>query len=247
MKNLSVSTQAKLLARYLKDKGLVALSHSQALEALAHSRNLKAYNVLASQIDDDTKPAAVEASKPNHERAVALIREAIAAGLEFADAISILAESRSAVELLYVETAQARLVDEGELEVDDNAGVSLSADGGAYVMSWSWVARSQLATPANLALGFAIGYETIGVSLATDAAYEKYAVSELDLNHEALSILEAGGVVDPALWLVRTRAGHAHPFTLTGAHYAALALNEKGDCYEGKLDGEELFFEFHTD
>ena len=56
MTDIPVSTQAKLLARYLKDKGLARLSHSQALEALAHASNFKTYNVLAAQSTSDAKP-----------------------------------------------------------------------------------------------------------------------------------------------------------------------------------------------
>ena len=73
-----------------------------------------------------------------------------------------------------------------------------------------------------------------------------YTLSRLEQNGEALTVLEAGGRIDPATWVVRTGKDDLQPFTLTGAHFAALAFNERGDCFEGELAGEELFVEFYA-
>jgi hypothetical protein len=45
---------------------------------------------------------------------------------------------RSRKEERYLDTARSRQR-EGSLEIDDNALVSCSNDGGAYVMAWMWV------------------------------------------------------------------------------------------------------------
>lgn len=46
----------------------------------------------------------------------------------------------------YLEAAQARHRD-GELEIEDDATVSFSEDGGAYVLAWLWVYNSQAGLP----------------------------------------------------------------------------------------------------
>lgn len=38
-----------------------------------------------------------------------------------------------------IEAARAKHAEEGEIEIDDNAKVSYSTDGGAYVQGWLWV------------------------------------------------------------------------------------------------------------
>ena len=40
---------------------------------------------------------------------------------------------------LYIQRADDLYGREGEIEIDDDAGVSMSADGGAYVQGWLWV------------------------------------------------------------------------------------------------------------
>jgi hypothetical protein len=40
---------------------------------------------------------------------------------------------------LYIQRANDLYGREGEIEIDDDAGVSMSADGGAYVQGWLWV------------------------------------------------------------------------------------------------------------
>jgi hypothetical protein len=49
--------------------------------------------------------------------------------------------SESAVK--YREAAKAGYYDEGELEIDDGAMVSLGGDDGAYVMAWRWVTNEE--------------------------------------------------------------------------------------------------------
>ncbi len=46
--------------------------------------------------------------------------------------------------------AAKHLQRDGELEIDDNALVSVSDDGGAYVMSWVWVSWADAGLPANV-------------------------------------------------------------------------------------------------
>ena len=40
---------------------------------------------------------------------------------------------------VYLVAAQENYAQEGSLEFDDNAVVSISEDGGAYVMGWLWI------------------------------------------------------------------------------------------------------------
>lgn len=128
---VSPSTQARLLARHLRQRQLASLTHAQALEAVAHLHNAASYNVLLSQ-------------ESRSADAKALVRRAIRQGLTFAQALELFAEKRTALEMSYVQAARANFVEEGELEIDDNAIVSLSEDGGAYVMAWQWVSQADL-------------------------------------------------------------------------------------------------------
>ena len=65
------------------------------------------------------------------DRLIVLIEE----GLSFSDALNAFAERRSDDEQAYVEAAREKVANqEGSLEVVDNAVVSESDDGGAYVM-----------------------------------------------------------------------------------------------------------------
>lgn len=65
------------------------------------------------------------------------------------------------VERKYAETAKRLYHEEGELEFDDKAKVSISEDDGAYVQCWMWVPRT-----------------TVGVSKAA----QKKALKELEEN-----------------------------------------------------------------
>jgi hypothetical protein len=235
----STSTQAKLLARFLREKGLATLTHSQALEALAHAQNLKSHNVLAAQ-----SKAAIDTAAPSvHEQAMALLRQAIALGLNVGDALTTFAESRTPVELMYLETARG-LGSEGELEFDDNACVSLGDDKGAYVMSWSWVSLGDIPMPDNATLSLSMNYESIGLDIGEEE-YRQIPITDLELNDEALESLQNGKNQPADTWLVRSKkADKAKPFELTVADFNTLKLNKKGDCYEGTTKGIPLFLEF---
>lgn len=67
----------------------------------------------------------------------------------FIDSISLeehqisIPEPTDPTEKAYVEAAKRIHTDEGTVEVDDNAIVSISEDGGAYVSAWVWVYNDQ--------------------------------------------------------------------------------------------------------
>jgi hypothetical protein len=65
----------------------------------------------------------------------------IDAGLTFAEAVTAFAARQASELAAYRDAVKVR---EGELEVDDNAIVSVSDDDGAYVMTWSWVSADDL-------------------------------------------------------------------------------------------------------
>lgn len=238
----STSTQAKLLARFLREKGLATLTHSQALEALAHAQNLKSHNVLAAK----SKPAIETPPMDAHAQATALLRQAIALGLNVGDALTIFAESRTPVELMYLEAAQ-ELGSEGDLEFDDNACVSLGDDKGAYVMSWTWVSLDRIPMPDNPVLPFLMNFESIGLDIGEED-YRQIPITDLDLNDEALELLQKGEQQPASTWLVRSKkADEAKAFELTVEDFSTLKLNKKGDCYEGTAKGTSLFLEFFAD
>ena len=70
---------------------------------------------------------------PTRLKALAKIK-----GLTFADCIRFFGE-RNARERRIVELARTRLLQEGELEIDDVAVISEGPDNGSYVMAWAWV------------------------------------------------------------------------------------------------------------
>lgn len=53
-------------------------------------------------------------------------------------------EAVEAFEKALIVTARRIHQDDGELEIDDNAKVSMSPDGGAYVEAWVWVYTSDV-------------------------------------------------------------------------------------------------------
>lgn len=68
------------------------------------------------------------------------------AGLIFADCVAFFAQHRSKEELYYVKEAKERYHADGELEVDDDAAVSIPDDShpeGAYVAAWVWVRNDE--------------------------------------------------------------------------------------------------------
>ncbi len=236
---LSVSVQAKLLARFLKDKGLATLTHSQALEALAHANNVKSYNVLKSK--PATKPAAKEATAED------LLRQAIAKGMTAGMALNVFAESRSDTESAFLEAARENHAREGELEFDDNAVVSLSEDGGAYVMGWRWVYLSEVAAPGNLVAALRLGFDHVSVLLEDQDVDHDFDESHLELNDAALERYAAGEAQAPETWLVRGLNRDEARFELTVRHFDALEFNEDSECFEGELDGNTLELCFHLD
>ena len=65
-------------------------------------------------------------------------------GLTFGDCATAFCDPR---DRRYIAAAQDhRLIEDGTLEVDDNAVVSRGDDPGAYVQAWLWVYRSDLPT-----------------------------------------------------------------------------------------------------
>lgn len=236
----AMSSQARLLARYLKEKGLATLSHTQALEALAHAMNFKSFNVAQAA----TKTAE---PKQNAAKARVALDEAIALGMTVGGALDVFAKARSPEELAYLQHAQDSLAREGETEFDDNAVVSLSSYGGAYVMSWTWINASDLPLPKDPLEAFGRGYKRI-----TFEAGDKSSTidrDELELNDPAIAALREGKKLSAGEWLVRPKTDEdpeSSPWPLTVQHLKALAL-DKGDeeGYRGQLKSEEeLFLQF---
>jgi hypothetical protein len=233
---IKVRTQARLLARHLRKMGLATLTHSQALEVLAHAQNVKSYAVLAAQ----GKAAAVPTT--DRDRALALMRQARGLGLTTADALNVLAESRSPIELLYLETANDAWGREGELEFDDNAAVNLSHDRGAYVMGWRWVDQDSLPPVSNLARAFLMGYEQLGLDTGDD--FLDIPLSGLELNQAALEAYQEGKQLEDSLWLVRSAKDAETRVHLTVADFRELKFDSVRECFKGTLRGQRCSLEF---
>lgn len=93
-------------------------------------------------IDVTSREAGHAVAVAEREARALALRKLIADGLTFADAMQEFAKDNGTEERAYVKRAQYKHIhDEGEIEVDDNAIVSLS-DTGAYVMAWTWVQGS---------------------------------------------------------------------------------------------------------
>lgn len=60
-------------------------------------------------------------------------------GMRFSDAVEFFAGRQSALSQRYADYARENLQDDGNIEFDDAAIVSVSADRGAYVLAWKWV------------------------------------------------------------------------------------------------------------
>lgn len=77
---------------------------------------------------------------------VAELRAMKEAGLAFSHCTDVFGES--AENNPFVKAARAELQDEGELEVDDPAVVSMADDAdGAYVLAWVWVSKEMAGIP----------------------------------------------------------------------------------------------------
>ena len=59
--------------------------------------------------------------------------------MQFADAVEFFASRQSELVQRYATYARENCQDDGDLEFDDFAIVSVSADRGAYVLAWKWV------------------------------------------------------------------------------------------------------------
>lgn len=225
-----VSAQAKLLSCFLKDKGLAQLTHSQALEALAHAQNCKSYNVLRS------KKSVASASSPQE-----LLRQAIAAGLTSGEALNVFAESRTEEEAGYLEAAREEYGREGELEFDDNAVISVSEDGGAYVMGWRWVYDRETSMPKDLAQALRYRFENVSVMLEDQDVDDDFEPHELTFNEEALAQYVAGEDLPDDTWLVRgCNSEEAQRFEMTVRHFKALSYNTEEELFEGSLGNNAL-------
>lgn len=58
-------------------------------------------------------------------------------------------EIEAKIEAIYREFALENVHDAGTLEVDENATVSISPDGGAYVQAWVWVSAGEVGLPSE--------------------------------------------------------------------------------------------------
>lgn len=57
--------------------------------------------------------------------------------------------AQTSEEVAYLEAAQTLHHRDGDLEIDDDATVSLSDDGGAYVLAWIWVSAEDAGLPSD--------------------------------------------------------------------------------------------------
>jgi len=64
-------------------------------------------------------------------------------GLTLANCLTFFAAKRNKQELYFVKEAKERFSLEGELEVDDDAAVSMGDGDGAYVQAWVWVSKEK--------------------------------------------------------------------------------------------------------
>ncbi len=80
---------------------------------------------------------------PPEDARVAALKTRRSEGLTFADCVAFFAEHDQDENMdAYVSAARQQYVDEGSIEVDDPTIVSVSDDGGAYVMAWVWVTNA---------------------------------------------------------------------------------------------------------
>ena len=53
-------------------------------------------------------------------------------------------ETTSDIDQAYIQAARRIHTEDGVCEIDDNAKVSVSEDGGAYVQAWVWVYETDI-------------------------------------------------------------------------------------------------------
>lgn len=234
MTELSLSTQAKLLSRYLKEKGLANISHTQALEAVAHALNFKSFNEAQAMRRGSTQG-----------EALTLLAQAKEKGLTRADAEQFFAGFRTADELAFV-TAAELWNQEGELEHEENAAVSMagagSDTGGAYVQMWKWVPVEDIPMPSDLLDALRLPWGVLGVHIG-DLDLE-INFSDLKLNERAIAQLRAGISVPDDVWLVKRRTKDQKVLIVLNVRdYKALVFNAKNDYWEGCIEGQDWLIE----
>lgn len=141
IKNFKV--QASLLGRHLQHQHGCALSQAQLLECLAALNNAPDWNALAARPAKRRAKPAQAGKVPESLTVDELLAAAVRKGATAGQALSAFARKRGSVERAYLNAAKNHVRD-GELEVDDNAAVSVSSDNGAYVQAWLWVEATEL-------------------------------------------------------------------------------------------------------
>lgn len=236
------TTQARLLARHLKDTLGVELTHTQALEALAAQHNFKSWNVMKAS----AAQVAPKVSSGEDLNAVALLHKAMQAGLTVGQAITEFSNSRTPEELAYLNAARDRYTSEGDLEFDDNAVVSLSSDGGAYVMAWKWLYRSETALPDNVFSVLSQGFDAGTLTLSTLSGPVTLDEGNTDIEYVALDQVIEGDPVDDSTILVRIEPEHGPEVSLTVGQLRALSWDDQREVFcspEGALPAMTLAFE----
>lgn len=87
------------------------------------------------------QPEARPAGETSREEHTEALKALITAGLTFGDVVTAFAAQRTPEHVAVVAEADRLWAKDGEIEIDDTAIVSESADNGAYVMGWLWVSN----------------------------------------------------------------------------------------------------------
>jgi hypothetical protein len=183
----------------------------------------------------------------------ALLRQAIAAGLDISRALTIFAEGRSAEEKRYLDVARKRFSAEGHLKsescrkFEDNAAVGPIDDDGAYVMCWQWVDARCASIPTRLENALRAPFEAVVVTLPDQDVDATYTKEQVVFHERALLAVEKGCTLPGSTWLIRSQTGDVRHFEITFAHFKALVFHENIQSYKGKLnesDDDELYLEF---
>ncbi len=243
MTTVSLNTQAKLLARYLNERGLAKVSHSEALEAIAHAQNFKSFN--EAQAAERRTPKS-SSTKPSRSKALELLAQAKEQGLTMADVRGFFAKFRTPAEMAFVKDARFGHR-EGELELDDDAEVSLAEPGmetgGAYVQMWQWIPVSEVECPENLLDALEMPWGMLKVHVNDDDFEIQF--SKLEFNKEAIAQLRSGTKLREDTWLVKPKKKDALALTITVKHYEVLKYAE-GACWVGEIEGKEWLIDMDT-
>ncbi len=243
MTAVSFSTQAKLLARYLRKKGWADLSHTEALEALAHTQNFKSFN--EAQAAERHRAQENTQEKVEKNEALSLLAQARARGLTMADARGFFAKFRSVAELAFVAEAR-RYQNEGDWEIDDDAEVSMAPreleSGGAYVQMWRWIDVEEVEVPADLLDALELPWQKLRVCLDDEDDFES-TFFDLEVNEKAIAALRAGEKLSGETWLIRNKAQDNGIPVITVKHYQALVFEKGQDNWSGQIDDNDWFIE----